>query len=102
MRNISIKLISFTMSGSYTYTTKFTKFFFSSNISSELSIEIKIERRVWRYQKGNQRPYIEEEQTTQCAKEKVQKDKQRSTKHTHKTEDRVTRILLKPGGEVRC
>ena len=28
-------------------------------------------------------PYIEEEQTTQWPKEKVQKDKQRSTKHTH-------------------
>jgi hypothetical protein len=33
---------------------------------------------------GNQNPYIEEEQTTQWPKEKVQKDKQRSTKHTHK------------------
>jgi hypothetical protein len=38
--------------------------------------------RVWRYQRGNQNPYIEEEQTTQWPKEKVQKDKQRSTKHT--------------------
>jgi len=28
---------------------------------------------------------------------KVRKDKQRSTKHTHKTKDRVTRTLLKPG-----
>jgi hypothetical protein len=27
-------------------------------------------------------------------KEKVQKDKQRSTKHTHKTKDRVTRAPL--------
>ena len=34
---------------------------------------------------GNQNPYIEEEQTKQWPKEKVQKDKQRSTKHTHKT-----------------
>ena len=31
------------------------------------------------------------------AKRKVQKDKQRSTKHAHKTTDRVTRTLLKPG-----
>jgi len=30
------------------------------------------------------------------------KDKQRSTKHTHKTKDRVTRISLKTGGELRC
>jgi len=35
--------------------------------------------------------------TTQWPKEKEQKDKQRSTKHTHKTKDRVTRTLLKPG-----
>jgi hypothetical protein len=42
-------------------------------------------RRVWIYQKDNQNPYIEEEQTTQWPKEKVQKDKQQSPKHTHKT-----------------
>ena len=47
-------------------------------------------RRVWRYQRGNQNLYIKEDQTTQWPKEKVQKDKQRSTKHTHKTKDRVT------------
>jgi hypothetical protein len=35
--------------------------------------------------------HIEEEQTTQWPKEKVQKDKQRSTKHTYKTLDRVKR-----------
>ena len=45
------------------------------------------------YQRGNQNPYIEEEQTTQLSKEKVQKDKQRSTKH--KTKDRVIRTQLK-------
>ena len=48
------------------------------------------QRRVWRYQKGNQNPYIEEGQTTQWPKEKGQKDKQRSTKHRHKTKDQVT------------
>jgi len=52
-------------------------------------------RTFWRYQRGNQNPYIEEEQKTQWTKEKVQKDKQRSTKHTHKTKDRVTRTTLK-------
>ena len=36
------------------------------------------------------------------AKKKVQKDKQRSTKHTHKTKDRVTQTPLKTGGELRC
>ena len=46
-------------------------------------------------QRGNENPYIEE-QTTQWPKEKVQKDKQRSTKHTYKTKDRVTRTPLKP------
>ena len=51
---------------------------------------------------GNQNPYIEEEQTRQWPKEKVQKDKQRSTKHTYKTKDRVTRTTLKTGGELRC
>ena len=38
------------------------------------------EGRVWRYQRGTQNPYIEAEQTAQWLKEKVQKDKQRSTK----------------------
>ena len=61
----------------------------------------KILRRVWRYQRGNQNPYIEE-QTTQWPKEKVRKDKQRSTKHTYKTKDRVTWTPLKTGGELSC
>ena len=51
---------------------------------------------------SNQNPRIEEEQTPQLPKEKVQKDKQRSTKHTYKTKDRVTRTPLKTGGEFRC
>jgi len=46
-------------------------------------------RRVWGYQRGNQNPYIEEVQTLA---NKVQKDKQRSIKHTHKTKDRVARV----------
>jgi hypothetical protein len=36
------------------------------------------------------------------AKEKVQKNKQPSTKHTYKTKDRVTRTPLKSLGELRC
>ena len=51
---------------------------------------------------GNQNLYIEEEQTTQRPKENVQKDKQRSPKHTYKTKDRVTRTPLTTGGELRC
>jgi hypothetical protein len=45
-------------------------------------------RRVWRYQREVIRISIE--QTTQWPKEKGQKEKQRSTKHTHKTKDRIT------------
>jgi hypothetical protein len=49
-------------------------------------------RRIYRYKRGNQNPHIEEEQTRQWPNEKVQKDKQRSTKHQAK--DRVTRNPL--------
>ena len=60
-------------------------------------------KRVSRYQWGNQNPQIHiEEQTTQWPKEKVQKDKQPSTKHTRKIKDRVTRTPLKTGGELWC
>jgi len=44
---------------------------------------------------------MEEGQTTQWPKEKGQKDKQRSTKHTYKTKNRVTRNPLKTGGEFK-
>ena len=91
-------------------------------------VSYRLERRVWRYQRGNQNPYIEEEQTTQWSKEEqttqwskeeqttqwskeeqttqwsketVQKGKQRSTKHIYKTKDRVTRTPLKTGSELR-
>ena len=57
-------------------------------------------RRVWRYQRVNQIPYIEEEQTIQWPKEKVQKNKQRSTKPIHKNKDRVTRTPLNCSGRV--
>ena len=50
---------------------------------------------------GNQNPYIEE-QTTQWSKENKQKDKPRSTKHTYKTKDRVTRTPLNTEGEPTC
>ena len=47
-------------------------------------------------ERGNQNPYIKE-QTTQWPTEKRQENKRRSTKHTHKIKDRVTRPPLKPG-----
>jgi len=46
---------------------------------------------------GNQNPQIVEGHTTQWPKEKGQKDKQRSTKHIHKTIDQATRTHLKTG-----
>jgi hypothetical protein len=71
-------------------------------INAIFCLILESKRRVWRYQRGNQNLYIEEEQTTQWPKEKVQKDKQRSTKYTYKTKDRVTWTPLKTGGELRC
>ena len=47
-------------------------------------------KRSWRCQRVNQNLYIEERPTTQWPNEKWQNGKQRSTKHTHKTKDRVT------------
>jgi hypothetical protein len=44
--------------------------------------------------KGQSEYHIEEEQTTQWSKEKVQRDKQRSTKHTYKAIDGVTQTPL--------
>jgi len=38
----------------------------------DLECELFQIRRVWRYRRGNQNPYIEGEQTTQWPKEKVQ------------------------------
>ena len=59
-----------------------------------------LRKRVWRYQRDNQNPYIEEEQRTQWSREKVQKDRQRSTKYTHKTKDRVARTSPRMSGDV--
>jgi hypothetical protein len=48
---------------------------------------------VCRYQRGNQNPETEKDR-----QHNGQKDKQRSTKHTHKAKDRVTRTPLKQEG----
>jgi hypothetical protein len=40
--------------------------------------------------------------STKNRQQNGQKDKQRSTKHTHKTKDRVIQTPLKTGGEFRC
>jgi len=52
--------------------------------------------------KGQSESIYRRTETPQWPKEKVQKDKQRSTKYTYKTKDRVTRTPLKTGGELRC
>ena len=55
-------------------------------------------RRVWRYQRVI-RICISKNRQHNGQKKKY---KQRSTKHTHKTKDRVTQTPLKTGGELRC
>ena len=45
---------------------------------------------------------IEEGQTTQCPKEKGQKGKQRSKKHTQNTNYRATRTPLRIEDEIKC
>jgi hypothetical protein len=52
--------------------------------------------------KGVIRIHKSKKNSTQWPKEKVQKGKQRSAKHTYKTKDRVTRTPLKTGVELRC
>ena len=79
----------------YDYTDYVKSWFTYLNV--DMYVNVLVWRRVWRYLMGNQNPYIEE-QTTQWPKEKVKKDKQRFTKHTHKTKDRVTRTSLKTAG----
>ena len=58
--------------------------------------------RVWKYEWGNHHPYIEEEQAKKMAKQNEQMDKQRSTKHTIISTDRVIRTGLKTWGEPMC
>ena len=54
------------------------------------------------YWSGGTNGHIEEEQLTQWPKEKVQKSKQRSTKHMHTTKDRITWSPLKTWCELMC
>jgi hypothetical protein len=50
-------------------------------------------KKSWKIPKGgNQNPQIKKGQTTQWPKEKVWKDKQRSTKHTHKNRSSNTNL----------
>ena len=75
------------------------------SISTILLVTIKIsslQKKSMKIPKGYQNLYIEEEQTTQWSKEKGKKGNQRSTKHTHKTKDRVTRTPQNTRGDSRC
>jgi hypothetical protein len=66
---------------------------------SIVNFKVKVKKSL-KIPKRNRNRKTEEEQTTQWPNKKVQKNKQRSTKHTHKTKDRVTRPPLKTGGEL--
>ena len=59
-------------------------------------------RRVWIYQNVQSEFVYRRRADNTLAKRKSTKDKQRSTKHTYKTTDRVTRTPLKTGNEIRC
>jgi hypothetical protein len=48
-------------------------------------------RRVCKYQRGNQNRISKKNRQHNGQKKKVQRDKQRSTKHPHQTKDRVRR-----------
>jgi hypothetical protein len=78
-----------------------SRFLSSCNSIKTFDFSTFYRRRVWRYQRGNQKPYIDEEQTTQWPKERAQKEKQWSSKHTYKINDRVTRTPLKTEGKLR-
>jgi hypothetical protein len=83
-----------------------------------LGIYVRSVRRVWRYHVCIQNLYIEEEEfedtkgqpesvyrrrtDNTMTKRKCTKGQKRSTKHTYKTKDRVTRTPLKTGSELRC
>jgi hypothetical protein len=62
-----------------------SQYFFSKTCYLDLDLLFKKSLKIPKG--GNQIPLIEEEQTTQWLKEKEQKDKHRSTKHTHKAKD---------------
>jgi len=51
----------------------------TGNLWFFLKNNLQVQRRVWRYQRGNQNRHHNGQ------KKKIQKDKQRSTKHTLKT-----------------
>jgi len=71
-------------------------------ISSFYLVPIRCNIRVWRYQRGNQKPYIEEGQTTQWLKKKYKRENNDLQSTTQKTKDRVKGTPLQTRGELRC
>jgi len=57
-------------------------------------------RTVWRYQWGKSECVLSEKNRKHNGQKK--KYKQRSTKHTHQTKDRVAQTSLKTGGDLKC
>ena len=76
----------------YNYTNQLNKLL----LASMSMFKFNLLRIVWRDQRGNQHPYVKE-QTIQWGKEKVQKEKQQSARHTYQAKGRVTRVPLKTG-----
>ena len=79
----------------------FIKFWRCSD-SVVIVFSFSIKRRVWRYHKGVIRIRQSKKNIQQNGQKMYKKDKQRSTKHTHKTKDRITQTPLKAGGEFMC
>ena len=59
-------------------------------------------RNVWRYQRGNQKQYIAEVQTTQWPTEINKRASNEQQNTTNKTKDRATRTPIKTRDELRC
>jgi hypothetical protein len=67
------------------------------NVNDDLSYQWVSEsvRRVWRYQRGNQNPYIEDEQTTQWSKDRRTDNTMVKRKGTKRTDNDLQNIHIK-------
>ena len=67
-----------------------------------ICLHVYVISRVWRSERGNYNPSIEDGQTTQWPKEKGQRTNNDLQNTTQKTKDRVTRTPLKTGSKLKC
>ena len=67
-----------------------------------ICLHVYVISRVWRSERGNYNPSIDDGQTTQWPKEKGQRTNNDLQNTTQKTKDRVTRTPLKTGGKLKC